>query len=257
MGRNLQRGQLHARINEVPHVVEHVEANQVRVEEALDELQAPGEGAVDLGRREGRVQEPADVAVRLRLAQHLGDEHQVVVVHPHVVVVLVHLQDRLREELVRLLVGLPEPRAALVDALVEWRHDVVEERPEHIVRKPIIIFCDEVLWQEHGIAVLFHRIRGDHVLVSVRYLSSRPSNPNHVEAALETSEARHKAAGAPLENPLAFAISNRLRRQPVCNNEDLLSPLRVLALQLRFDGLLEVLLLLLLPDVLLHQGAVL
>ena len=63
--------------------LEDVEADEVGVEDAAEQLVTDGDGAEDLGRGEGDVQEEAH-ARRAQLAQDVrGQQHQVVVVDPH------------------------------------------------------------------------------------------------------------------------------------------------------------------------------
>mmetsp|Transcript_110252 Transcript_110252/g.322685 ORF Transcript_110252/g.322685 Transcript_110252/m.322685 type:complete len:285 (-) Transcript_110252:425-1279(-) len=172
---NLQGGQLHASAKKVPEVVIHVETKQVCVEKAFNDLLSPGERPVDLGRREGRVQEPADVRVRLHISKHLRNEHQMIVVHPDVIVVLVDLQDRLHEELICLLIRFPLRSTALIHALVKGGHDVVKKWPQHVVGKTIVVVVDQVLREENRVAVDLHCLRSDHILVRVGELRAGPA----------------------------------------------------------------------------------
>ena len=118
-----------AATQEVAGVVVRVEADEVAVEQAGEEGLADGEDAVDLGGGEGCVEEEADADVLLGvanlLAQHLGEEHEVVVVHPDQVAVLDVLDDRLGEEAVDFLVCGP---SCLVKC--DLTRVVMEERPE-------------------------------------------------------------------------------------------------------------------------------
>jgi hypothetical protein len=117
-----------AAAEEVARIVVGVEADQVALEHTAEDLVSDGEDAVDLGAGEGCVQEEADLDVLLGvanlLAQHLGHEHEVVVVHPDHVVVLHVLRDRLGEQAVGLHVCLP---GRLVEGNLTGV--VVEERP--------------------------------------------------------------------------------------------------------------------------------
>ena len=60
-----------------------VEPHQVGAEQAFDDLGAPRHLHEQLHRRERDVQEEADGQVGPQLAQHLGDQLQLVVLHPH------------------------------------------------------------------------------------------------------------------------------------------------------------------------------
>mmetsp|Transcript_56592 Transcript_56592/g.150903 ORF Transcript_56592/g.150903 Transcript_56592/m.150903 type:complete len:200 (-) Transcript_56592:571-1170(-) len=83
--RRVQRGKLHASGQKMPDVVVHVESQQVGGEQPLHQLQPPGQHAVQLGGWKGCVQKEPHVNVRLPVPQHLWNEHQMVIVHPHVV----------------------------------------------------------------------------------------------------------------------------------------------------------------------------
>mmetsp|Transcript_4649 Transcript_4649/g.7439 ORF Transcript_4649/g.7439 Transcript_4649/m.7439 type:complete len:217 (-) Transcript_4649:202-852(-) len=200
------------------------------------------------------MQEPADVAIWLSLPEDLGHQHQVVVVHPDVIIVLIDLQNCLRESLVCLFVGLPLTGATFVHTLVKRRHDVVKQWPKHVVREAVVVLVDEILTKKNWVAALLHGLFCYLFLVLSLKLCTGPAKPDHVKLLLDACQAGHKASGTSLEVPVAISIFNWLRWQPVCDHDDLLA--LVLVLQLFLDALLEVLLLLLLPDVLLHQFTV-
>lgn len=90
-----------AAAQEVPGVVVRVEADQVAVEDAQQQLFAHGQDAIDLAAGEGGVEEKANLDILLGianlLAQHLGQQHQVVVVNPDQVAILHVLGDLLGE----------------------------------------------------------------------------------------------------------------------------------------------------------------
>eukprot|EP00959_Pyramimonas_sp_CCMP1952_P067734 1413750-Pyramimonas_sp.AAC.1 len=64
-----------------------MESEQVCMQQALDDLLAPRQCSEHLGRRKWSVQEPTHIGVWLLVSEVLWNEHQVVVVHPNVVVV--------------------------------------------------------------------------------------------------------------------------------------------------------------------------
>lgn len=70
----------------MPGVVIGVETNQVAMQDSQEQLIANGENAVDLATREGSVQEETNLDVLLAvanlLAQHLWEQHKMVIVHP-------------------------------------------------------------------------------------------------------------------------------------------------------------------------------
>ena len=63
----------------------------------LQQLLPDGQDAVDLRRRERGVQEPRHPAVGMQLAELVRHLHELVVVDPHVVPVLVHRRHHFRE----------------------------------------------------------------------------------------------------------------------------------------------------------------
>ena len=68
---------------EVPRKVRRLEGNQIRGKEATQEALPDGEAAEDLRRRKGYVEEESNRGIGECLANHLRDQHQVVVVHPN------------------------------------------------------------------------------------------------------------------------------------------------------------------------------
>lgn len=103
--------QTRATAQEMPGVVIGVETNQVAMQNSQEQLIANGENAVDFATREGSVQEETNLDVLLAvanlLAQHLGEQHKMVIVHPDQVSILDFFGDSFREKPVRFLVGLP------------------------------------------------------------------------------------------------------------------------------------------------------
>ena len=125
--------------HEVAGVAAALEAHQVRAEQAVDDGAAPRQLGEDLRRREGDVVEEADLQVRARLAQHLGDELQLVVLHPDGGAVAGVVDDGVREPAVDLAVGVPP-------GPVELRrgNHVVVERPERGVGEALVEELDVV-----------------------------------------------------------------------------------------------------------------
>jgi hypothetical protein len=100
-----------ATAQEMPGIVVCVKSNKIAIEHALQKLLSYGQDAVDLAAGEGRVKEEADLDSALGLgdllAQHLRQQHQVVVVYPNKVSVLHILDDFLGKEPIDLAVGRP------------------------------------------------------------------------------------------------------------------------------------------------------
>lgn len=113
-------------------IVVRVESNEIAVEDTEQNLVTDGQDSVDLGAREGRVQEEANLDILFRVAklfsQHRRHEHQVVVVHPDHVIVLYVLCNSLCKQTVGFGVCVP---GRLVEG--DLTRVVVEERPHNLV----------------------------------------------------------------------------------------------------------------------------
>lgn len=92
-------------------VVVGVEPNKITMQDTQEKLIAHGQYPVDLTTGERRVQEESDLDILLAvtdlLAQHLRQQHQMVIVDPDQIAVLDFLCNGLGEKTVRLLVCLP------------------------------------------------------------------------------------------------------------------------------------------------------
>mmetsp|Transcript_12566 Transcript_12566/g.31311 ORF Transcript_12566/g.31311 Transcript_12566/m.31311 type:complete len:319 (-) Transcript_12566:689-1645(-) len=192
LGLDADVGAEHARgrVHEVAHVVIDLEADQVRREHAAQDLLAQGERLVDLGRGEGRVQEPADLRLGVCVAQQGGQEHQVVVVHEDDVALLPHLGDGGGEGLVEVRVVLPPLVDHVRVALEHGERDVVEERPDDLRAQHL---CALGLFgrEEHGDAAA----RVEHVARVLDLLGcdvlGGAAHPRHVEAVEHRLVRRH------------------------------------------------------------------
>lgn len=95
----------------MPGVVISVETNQVAMQNSEKKLIANRENAIDLATREGSVQEETNFDVLLAVAnlfaQHLREQHEVVIMDPNQVSILYFLGDGFGEEPVGFLVCLP------------------------------------------------------------------------------------------------------------------------------------------------------
>ena len=109
------------------------------MQQTLNNFLTPGKRSIDFGGWEGCMQEPANIAVRFGFSKKFGNQHQMVVMNPDIVVIFVHGQDRLRKYFVGFLVCTPLPCAALVHALVEGRHDVVKQWPQDVVGEAVVV----------------------------------------------------------------------------------------------------------------------
>ncbi|CAA7410222.1 unnamed protein product [Spirodela intermedia] len=116
---------------EMPSIVEGVEADEIGVEQGLEDLLPDGERPVDLRRREGAVEEESHPEPVESPPQEGWNHHQMIVVNPDVVVLGVdHLDHLLGEYLVGGDVGLPEGSIEAPCVVAGEGEHVVEERPE-------------------------------------------------------------------------------------------------------------------------------
>ena len=164
---------------EVPGVVESVEPHHVGVEQPSEDQVSVGKRLENLGGRERAVKEvPAPHGV-VSLAQKGGQEHQVVVVHPHEIVVGAQVLDHLiREALVSCQVSLPVDLVVPSRGLRGHRQDVVHERPQEALAEALVVLVLELGSEEHRDArESVAKIFGDGVLLEELNLGSEPSDP--------------------------------------------------------------------------------
>ncbi|CRK33032.1 hypothetical protein BN1708_005977 [Verticillium longisporum] len=181
--------------SEVTSIVVRVEADEVAVKEAGEKGLAHRQDTVDFRGGEGCVQEEANLDILLGvshlLTQHLGQQHEVIVVDPDQIAVLDVLDDRLGEEAVDLLVRSP---GALVKGNLAGV--VVEEGPEDRVGEAVVVAVGEVVVDEDGVGAVF-------VLEALLHasdfclgnLEARPAVPLEARGFGQTAEASDETAG--------------------------------------------------------------
>ncbi|MCY1224644.1 hypothetical protein D9M72_368110 [compost metagenome] len=130
--------------HEVAGIAGALEAHQVGAEESVNDGPAPRELGEDFRRGEGDVVEEPDFEVRACFAEHLGNQLQLVVLHPDRGSVVGVAHDGVGEPPVDLAVRIPP-------GPVEFRRrdDVVVERPKSGVGKALIEKFDVVRAQLH------------------------------------------------------------------------------------------------------------
>ena len=124
-------------MGEIVAVVLRLEADEIAIGQAAENLPVMGQGLQDVRRRAGRVQEEADpVAVAAR-AQFAGEQHQMIVVDPDDVAFADERAEAVGEHAV-------DPHvAARVGARVLLEVDpVMKDRPQHAVGEAVVIFLD-------------------------------------------------------------------------------------------------------------------
>ena len=85
-----------------------MEAYQIGTQQALQQLLTPGQNAKDLIRRKRDVQKVADGDVGPFPLNHLGHQHQLIIVHPNIIALAQHLQGFIGKFPVHGHVGLPK-----------------------------------------------------------------------------------------------------------------------------------------------------
>ena len=171
----------------MPSVVEGLESHEVGREEGPQNLLPLGKRTEDLGRREGRVQEQPYLDLVGPLPQQGGQDQQVVVVDPDVVLLrpeelheLVH-KDPVGLHVCRPLVLLEPSRGCRGE-----RQEVVQQGPQRLLAELVVVPLLQVVAQEdrHVAKVLHERAR-DRILVFRRDLLGEATHVDHVEFLLE------------------------------------------------------------------------
>ncbi len=126
-----------------------MKADEVSAEETGEDLLSPGQVPEYLVRREGDVVEIADLCIGQALPEHLGQEHQVIVVNPDDVAGLDHFHHGVAELLVHPLINVPCLRVVVHEVV-----EVVEERPEGVVAESVVVVLDVVRREKDRVALL-------------------------------------------------------------------------------------------------------
>ena len=141
------RAQRRQIVGEVVAVVVGLEADQIVMDEAAEDLLVVGQRRQNVGRRAGNVEEEADRIDAAARAEFARQRHQVIVVHPDDVVVLDDRVELFGEQAVDAHV------AALVGARIFLQVDpVVQDRPQHPVGEAVVVFLIVGLGEiDHGV----------------------------------------------------------------------------------------------------------
>lgn len=135
---------------EVAGVVEGVEADHVAVQGCAQQRLSGGERAEHLGRGEGAVEEEGEAQGVEPFAQEGGEEPEVVVVHPDVVLLGGdHLHQHVPERFVRGQVGTPQgPVEAASGGRAEGQQ-VVQQGPQRLLAEPVVELVLQLRAQVH------------------------------------------------------------------------------------------------------------
>ena len=197
--------------HEVLGAAGQLEADQVGAEQALEDLAAPGQLLEQLGRREGDVQEEADVEVGPELAQHLRDELELVVVHPDGGALRRPVGGMGGEPPVDGDVGVPPLAVEL-----RLRHRVVVERPEGGVGEPLVEALD--LLGRQGDRVELHAVVVERLQPALG--AARPADPDAVVGPHHRLDRGDQAAGRRPPLRLTVGPGDAVDRQPVGDDHE-------------------------------------
>ena len=197
--------------NEVLRAAGQLEPDQIGSQQAVEDLVPPGQLEIELGGREGDVQEEPDPQVGPLLAQHLRHELELVVLHPHGRPWCGDLGGPVGEALVDPHVGVPP----LAMELRGGDH-VVVERPEGGVGETLVVLRDLLGGQRHG-----HQLQpvvGERLELLVR--RSRPADPGPRVAVHDRLEGGHQTAGGGPPVRAAVRVLDSVDRQPVGHHHE-------------------------------------
>ncbi len=158
---------------EMPEVIVGVEADHIGPEHAFQDFTAVGKHAENLAGAKWSVQEKTDFQALVLPPQHRGDEEKMVVVDPHLIAIVGHFHDHIRELLVHRAVGFP-PIIGKPGPL----HHVMQERPEGGIRVALVKSIDFLPRQEHGNHSGASHFRSDLLnIVEILRRLTRPPDP--------------------------------------------------------------------------------
>ena len=200
---------------EVRRVGAALEAQQVRAEQPVDDLAAPGQLGEDLVTRERDVVEEADPDVAALLADHLRDQLQLVVMHPDRRPGRRLVHGGLRERPVDRHVGVPPPAVELGRG-----DDVVVERPQRRVAESLVVVPDLVRGQAHA-----HQVQAVHL--EGPWCGPRVAGPADPHAP-RLAHDRFQRADQPARTgpPLCLAVRalGPVHRQPAGHHHEPMTP---------------------------------
>src|SRR4029077_3633847 len=120
---------------EIESVIAGLKAHQIGVTKRREKLLMVRQRRTELGWRTGNMEEEADPVLVAKLAQRLGERYQVIVMNPDQIVGLDQLMQLPGE-------GVVDPQVSAEIAMSEFGalELIMQDRPQHAVRKPAVIF---------------------------------------------------------------------------------------------------------------------
>ena len=205
------------RTEEVARVRRRVETDEVRPEQTVEDLPGVLVDAEQLRRRKRNVQEEADLRLRALPPDHPRHEHEVVVVDPDVVALVVLVEHPRGELAVDVAVGLPVRLIELAVLL-----EVVEQRPDRSIGVAEVVPRDLLLGEIDGTQLVGHlaphRLR-DRDVVRHRGVASGPSEPQSPGRLHHRIHRGHEPPQAALEPDAAVDDLDAVR-QPVADQQE-------------------------------------
>ena len=192
--------------HEVGGAAGQLEADQVGAQEPLEQLAPPRQLLEQLGRGERDVQVEADPQVGPELAQHLGDQLHLVVLHPHQGTLVGQLGGLVGEPLVDLDVGVPPLTVEL-----GLGHEVVVERPQGGVGETLVVALDVLGAHRHRVQVEAVDLERLEVLLG----ATGPAQPDPVLGAHDGLDRGDQTAGGGPPCRGAVRLLDTVHRQPV------------------------------------------
>ena len=192
-----------------------MKAHQVRAQQALHDLGAPGHLHEQLDGRERDVQKKPDRQIGSEFAQHRGDQLQLIVLHPDDRALGCGACRRLGEPAVDVDVAVPP--LPVVD---RFDDDVVVQRPQRGVGETLVILFDVVGRQPHRVQPEVLIVDGLVFDIHVVVDDPGPPDPGAATAAqqwLQRSDQTTRAAF-----PVGGAVGQSLHvdRQPVGDDDE-------------------------------------
>src|SRR5262249_50999048 len=126
-----------------------LEGKQVRAQKPPEKFLTPGQDWKNFRRREGNVEEKSNRSVGKPIAQHLREQHQMVVVHPDEIIVVVALDDGFAEDVIRLHICVPT-----LGVKLQLGGEVVKNRPKGLIGIPFVETGCHIFGQVDGEAML-------------------------------------------------------------------------------------------------------
>ena len=194
-----------------------LKGKQVGSKKAFQKFFAMGQDGEDFRGRERYVQKETDSSVRKALAQHVRQEHQVVIVNPNQIVRPVPVDYCLTKYPVRFDVGLPVPGVKF-----QLGGEIVKYRPERLVGVAFIESRRHIFRQIDRKALLRSGPLGENRLTLRSFLSAAVSGPTDPFPTRPAEQWVHGACQAPGTSHRVPPLPGLLQgeRKPVRDDDD-------------------------------------